>query len=50
MRQLCNVAYVMQTQGLDEAEQKKFDRELVSDPEHKVSHGVGDLMALMGGV
>lgn len=49
MRQLCNVAFALQVQNMDEKEYDKFVRELEADPtEGPVSHGTQDLMAVMG--
>lgn len=50
MRQICNVAFAAQVQWLDEKEYKQFLRELDADPAAgPVSHGTGDLMAMMRG-
>ncbi len=49
LRQLCNVAYIIQVESLDEKEFKHFNRELVSDPtKGPVSKGTSELMGLFG--
>jgi hypothetical protein len=50
MRQLCNVAYALQVQNMDEKEFQKFNKELEVEPGQHVSIGTGDLMAAMRGV
>jgi hypothetical protein len=51
MRQVCNVAFALQVQHMDEKEYDKFTRELERDPTlGKASHGTDDLMAVMMGM
>lgn len=49
MRQVCNVAFALQVQHMDESEYRRFTRELEVEPGVKLSHGTGDLMAVMRG-
>lgn len=49
MRQVCNVAYALQVESMDENEYRKFNKELEAAPGQRVSHGTGALMGLMGG-
>ena len=49
MRQLCNVAYVVQVEHMESKDIRKFDKELNAAPGKPVSHGTSALMSLMGG-
>ncbi len=50
MRELCNVAYAMQVENLDNDELREFDAKLEGEPGKpvRISRGTTELMRILG--